>query len=73
MHTLQLKIDDSIFEKFMGLLDILPKDKVSISESFENDAISFENAKIKVQNAINNISKNDAVALDEAFHKALNS
>lgn len=27
MHTLRLKIDDSIFEQFMGLIDILPKEK----------------------------------------------
>lgn len=33
MYSLQLKIDDSVFEKFMGLLDMLPKDKVSVSET----------------------------------------
>ena len=31
MHTIQLNIDDSIFEKFMGLIEILPKDKVEIT------------------------------------------
>jgi len=54
MHTLQLQIDDSIFEKFMGLLDILPKEKISVID--QSNAISFEEAKLKVQKAINNIS-----------------
>ncbi len=69
MHTLQLKVDDSIFEKFMGLLEILPKDKVSFSD--ESNAITFEEAQIKVQNAINNISNNNGIEIEEAFDKVL--
>ena len=46
MHTLQLKVDDSI-------------------------SISFEEAEIKVENAINNISNNNGIELDEAFDKVL--
>ena len=71
MHTVQLKIDDSIFDKFMGLLDILPKEKISVSD--ESNSISFEEAKIKVQSAISNISNNNGLELDEAFDKVLNS
>jgi len=71
MHTLQLKIDDSIFEKFMGLLEILPKDKVFFIN--QSNSISFEEAQIKVNNAINNISNNDGIELDEAFDKVLKS
>ena len=70
MHTLQLKIDDSIFDKFMGLLEILPKDKVAIAKDYE-DSISFEEAKIKVQNTINNISNNNGLEIDDAFNKIL--
>ncbi len=73
MHTLQLKIDDSIFDKFMGLLDILPKEKISVSEDLESNSISFEEAQVKVQNAINNISSNQGLELDKAFEKVLNS
>jgi len=73
MHTLQLKIDDSIFDKFMGLLDILPKEKISISEDIESNSISFEEAQTKVQNAINNIPNNNGLEFDEAFDKVLNS
>ena len=73
MHTLQLKIDDSIFEKFMGLLDMLPKDKVSVSENCNDNSISAEEAKLKVQNAINNISQESGIEIDDAFEKVLNS
>ena len=69
MHTLQLKIDDSIFDKFMGLLDILPKEKISVSEEESDSSISFKEAQIKVQKAINNIPNNDGIELDDAFDK----
>jgi len=71
MHTLQLQVDDSIFDKFMGLLDILPKEKISVTD--ESNFISFEEAKIKVQNAINNISDNNGIEVEDAFDKVLNS
>ena len=71
MHILQLQIDDSIFENFMGLLDILPKEKISVTD--ESNAISFEEAKLKVRKAINNISGESGLALDTAFDKVLNS
>lgn len=73
MHTLQLKIDDSIFDKFMGLLDILPKEKISISQESISNGISFEQAQTKVQNAMNNLSKNEGIELEVAFDKVLNS
>jgi len=73
MHTLQLKIDDSIFDKFMGLLDILPKEKISVSQDLSSNSISFEEAQEKVQNAINNVSANNGLEVDEAFDKVLNS
>lgn len=68
MHSIHLKIDDSIFDKFMGLLDILPKDKISISK--EQNSISFEEAQSKVQRAINDISDESGIELDYAFEKA---
>ena len=71
MHTLQLQIDDSIFDKFMGLLEILPKEKISVTD--KSNVISFEEAKLKVQRAINNISDTSGLELDDAFDKVLNS
>ena len=71
MRTIQLEIDDSIFEKFMGLLEILPKEKISIAD--ESNSISLEEAKSKVQKAINNISDESGLELETAFDKVLNS
>jgi len=71
MHTLQLQVDDSIFDKFMGLLNILPKEKISVTD--KSNVISFEEAKSKVNKAINNISDTSGLELDEAFDKVLNS
>ena len=73
MHTIQLNIDDSIFDKFMGLLDILPKDKLEITDNKEYPSISFEEAKQKVDRALNNISSNSGVSLDQAIDEVLQS
>ena len=73
MHTIQLSIDDSVFDKFMGLLDILPKDKVSIESNKEELMIPFEEAQRKVQRALNNISSNKSISLDEAISQTLQS
>ena len=73
MHTLQLEIDDSIFDKFMGFLEILPKEKISIVKDDNTNTISFEKAKEKVQRAINDISKNEGIEVNEAFNRILNS
>lgn len=73
MHTIQLNIDDSIFDKFMGLLEILPKDKVEVTTLKEYPSISFEEAKQKVQKAVNSISENKGIPLNQAIDKVLQS
>lgn len=73
MHTIELHIDDSIFEKFMGLIEILPKDKVEVTTKNEYPSISFEEAKAKVQRAQSNIDHNRALPLSEAIDKILGS
>jgi len=53
MHAIKLNIQDDIFDKFMGLLDILPKGSIEIEkldESLAYPSISFEEAQTKVQN-----------------------
>jgi len=70
-HSLHLKIDDSIFDKFMGLLEILPKGKVEVSEELEYPNISKEEARLKVQRAINNISSTSGTSIEEAFNEIL--
>lgn len=42
MHTIQLNMDDSIFEEFMELLDKLPKDKLEIVSDEEYPDTFFQ-------------------------------
>lgn len=71
MQTIQINIDDSIFEKFMGLIEILPKDKVEVTTQKEYPSISFEEAQQKVHKAINSISENKGISLNQAIDKVL--
>lgn len=73
MHTLKLTIHDTIYDKLMGLLEILPKDKIEIIEENEYPAISFEEAKLIVEQAMNNISKNEGIDLTYAIEKVIHS
>ena len=74
MHTIQLKIDDTIFEKVMTMLELLPQDKVTVEENiYDYSAITIEEAKIKVSKAINNIEKDEGLQLNEAFGRVLKS
>jgi len=73
MHTIQLNIHDSIYEKLMGLLEILPQDKVQITEESNYPAISFEEAQEKVKRAANNISEKSGVELSLAIDEVLRS
>lgn len=73
MHTIQLNIHDTIYDKLMGLLEILPKDKIEIIEDNSYPTLSFEEAKLKVERAINNISNNDGLDLSSAIDKVLSS
>ncbi len=51
MRKVQLDIDDSIYDNFMGLLEILPKDKLKI--------ISFEELKEEMETLRDNISQEE--------------
>ncbi|MDD5051203.1 MAG: hypothetical protein PHO27_00545 [Sulfuricurvum sp.] len=74
MHTVRLIIHDTIYDKLMGLLEILPKDKIDIvEEKDEFPAISLEEAKLKVGRAINNIQKNEGLDLSTAIEKVIRS
>ena len=73
MHTIQLNVHDSIYEKLMGLLEILPQDKVQITEESDYPTISFEEAQAKVRRAANNISEQSGVELSLAIDEVLRS
>jgi hypothetical protein len=72
MHSIHLNVDDSIYDRLIGLLQILPKDKVEILSDSDN-SISFEEAKRKVARAANNVSKQEGLDLDTAIEKILHS
>ena len=74
MHSVKLNITDEIFEKFMGLVEILPKDSIKIEEIDTipfYPAISFEEAQIKVKKSVANISKNIGRDSDTVFGELL--
>ena len=72
MHSIQLKVDDSIFDKVMTMLELLPQDKIKVEDrGHDYQMISKTEAKKKVQHAIDHISEGQGVSLDEAFTKAL--
>ena len=48
MYTIEINIDDSIYDTIMGLLDILPEDKLEVISKKENTDISFgESRRLK--------------------------
>jgi hypothetical protein len=74
MHSVKLNITDEIYEKFMGLVDILPKDSIEIEEIDAipfYPSISFEEARKKVEVSVKNISKNSGKDVDKVFGEIL--
>jgi len=74
MHSIKLNIDNEIFEKFMGLIDILPKESINIEEIDSipyYPSISFEEAQKKVQKSVTNISNNEGKDSDIFFKELL--
>ena len=70
MHSIQLKIDESIFDKVMTMLELLPQDKIEVEDTgYDYPAITKEEAKQKVQKAIDNVVSNNGLSLDETFDK----
>ena len=69
--TMQVKIEDKYLNKFNDFVNTLPKDAIEIN-SVNDNSISFEQASQKVQKAINNISLNNGLNIDDAFSKVLN-
>lgn len=72
MHTITLNIDNSIYDNFKSLLEMLPKDKITVEE--DNDfpealLLSQEEAKKRVADAVAGIGDNRGLPLDEAFDK----
>ncbi len=74
MHAIKLSITDEIFDKFIGLLDMLPKESIEIEEIDSipyYPAISLEEAKTKVSHSVNNISQNQGIDSTTFFKELL--
>ncbi len=74
MHAVKLNITDEIFEKFMGLIDDLPKDSINIEAIDEipfYPAISFEEAQKKAEKSVADISKDMGKSADTVFDNIL--
>lgn len=56
MKLIELELDDSIFDKFKGFLELLPEDKIKIREIYDDSLISF--VADAEQKDIENILKN---------------
>ena len=70
MHSIQLKVDDSIFDKVMTMLELLPEDKIKVEDNgYDYPMISQSEAKWKVHHALDQIAEGKGVSLDEAFGK----
>lgn len=39
MKVLELKIDDSVFDKFKSILDLIPKNKIKVKEVYDDSHI----------------------------------
>ena len=68
MHSIQLKIDESIFDKVMTMLELLPQDKIKVEDNgYDYPVITEYEARMKVQKAINSLNKGNGQALEQAF------
>lgn|GEM_PF-1127111 len=74
MHSVRLNIENEFYEKFIDFMSALPKNMVEIEE-VDNipyyPSISLNEAKQKVQNAIEDMGKNEGVDLESTFNKIL--
>jgi len=41
MKVLELKIDDSIFDRFKGFLELIPKNKIKVKEIYDDSNIPY--------------------------------
>lgn len=69
--TMQVSIQDQYIDKFEDFMSSLPKDAIEIN-TIDDNSISFSEAQEKVTKAINNISSNQGIDIDEAFKKVSN-
>ena len=69
--TMRVSIKDQYIGKFEDFISTLPNEAVQV-DTIDDNSISFEQAQLKVQKAINNISTNQGLDLNTAFTAVAN-
>ncbi|MEN8302750.1 MAG: hypothetical protein ABFQ64_01600 [Campylobacterota bacterium] len=65
MYSIEIELDESIYENVMGLLEILPEDRVKVISKKQNPGISFAEPRgdkdntSSIENQINKILKEE--------------
>ena len=70
MHAVKLKIQDSVFEQFMGLIDILLKQSIQVEQIDDVSYypnITHNEVCQKVKRSISNISNNLGQPVDKVY------
>lgn len=68
--TMKVNIKDQYIDKFEDFMKSLPEDAIEVC-TINDNSISFEESKQKVQRAINNIPSDKGLDLDSAFEKVM--
>lgn len=66
--TMKINLKDQYLEKFQDFINSLPSDAIKV-DNISDNSVSIEEAKEKVQKAINHISLNQGLDIDTAFSK----
>lgn len=69
--TMKINLKEQYLDKFNEFIKSLPNDAIEVDDISDN-SISIDEAKQKVQKAINNIPSNKGLDLDTAFTKVSN-
>ena len=69
--TMKGSIKDQYVDRCEDFIKSLPKDAIEV-DTINDNSISMDDAKKKVQKAINNISANQGLNLDSTFEKVAN-
>jgi len=62
MHKIELRIDDTVYDKFMGLLELLPSDKLELVSSSVCSDVIRETRTISHEEKINGLLKMEHLA-----------
>ncbi|MFP4486995.1 MAG: hypothetical protein ACLFOC_08530 [Campylobacterales bacterium] len=74
MHEIRLNVQDNVFEQFMGMIEIMPKQSIEVMQIDDvpyYPSISYDEACKKVEKSITDISKNLGQPAEQVFKEIL--